>query len=68
MSARETLAKVLDTLPEARLNEILTFVEFLNWKSERACWEQFGKTQLARAYGPNEPEYTSGDVKREHRS
>ncbi len=28
-------------------------------------WEQFGLAQLARAYGPNEPEYTLDDAKPE---
>jgi hypothetical protein len=68
MSVRETLAKVLDGLPEARPREVLDFAEFLRWQDEREGWRQFGKAQFARAYGPNEPEYTSADLKPEPRS
>ena len=65
MSVKESLEKVLDVLPEERLREILDFAEFLSWREERAGWQQFGKTQFARAYGTNEPEYTSANLKPE---
>jgi hypothetical protein len=67
MSTKETLEKVLDGLPEARQLEVLDFAEFLSWQEEREQWRQFGKAQFARAYGPNEPEYTSADLKPEPR-
>ena len=65
MSMRETLEKLLEKLPEEQLREIVAFAEFLNFQHERAAWRQFGQTQLARAYGPNEPEYTSADLRPE---
>ncbi len=65
MSVKETLEKVLEGLPEERLREVLDFAEFLSWQEERQAWRQFGQAQFARAYGPNEPEYTSADLKRE---
>lgn len=65
MTVKETLEQLLDGLAEERLREILAFAEFLSWRDERARWQQFGKAQFARAYGPNEPEYTSADLKRE---
>ena len=65
MSVRESLEKVLDALPEDRQREVLYFAEFLSWRAERESWQPFGKAQLARAYGPDEPEYTPADLKPE---
>lgn len=65
MSARETLEKVLQTLPEERLPEVVRFAEFLSWRDERDSWHQFGQAQLAKAYGPDEPEYSIDNVKKE---
>ena len=65
MSARETLEKLLESMPEDRLREIVDFATFLSWQEERDGWRQFGQAQLARAYGPNEPEYTRADLKQE---
>jgi hypothetical protein len=61
MSVKETLEKVLQVLPEERLREVLDFAEFLGWQAERTEWRQFGQAQLARAYGPDEPDYTSAE-------
>ncbi len=33
--------------------------------SQRAQWEALAMESLARAYGPNEPEYTLDDIKRQ---
>ncbi len=68
MSVKESLEKVLEALPEERLREVLDFAEFLSWQEERQAWRQFGQGQFARAYGPNEPEYTSADLKPERNS
>lgn len=65
MSDRETLEQVLKTLPEDKVREVLDFATFLNWQQERDAWRQFGQAQLARAYGPDEPEYTFADLKSE---
>jgi len=65
MTVKETLERVVDGLPEERLRDLLDFAEFLSWREERQGWQQFGKAQFARAYGPNEPEYTSADLKPE---
>jgi hypothetical protein len=32
-------------------------------KDERGDWRRFGQTQLARAFGPDEPEYTEADLR-----
>jgi hypothetical protein len=64
MSVKEALDKVLEALPEEKLREVLDFAEFLNGRAERAAWQQFGQAQMARAYGPDEPDYTSADLKK----
>jgi hypothetical protein len=66
MSAREKLDKLLESLPDDRLLEIADFAAFLSWQEERAGWQRFGQVQLARAYGPNEPDYTLADLKPEN--
>ena len=68
MTTKEKLLKVLDALPEARLGEVLDFARFLYWlerqaKDEAEDWHRFGLDQFAKAYGPDEPEYTEADVK-----
>jgi hypothetical protein len=65
MSVRESLDKILGDLPEGRLRELLDFARFLSWQEERGAWQEFGQAQLARAYGPNEPEYSLADLKPE---
>jgi len=64
MSVRQSLDKLLEGLPEQRLREVLEFAEFLAWREDRAAWQQFGQAQFARAYGPNEPDYSTADLKR----
>jgi len=65
MSARESLEKLLENMPEERLREVVDFAAFLTWQNDREGWRQFGQAQLARAYGPDEPEYTRADLKLE---
>jgi hypothetical protein len=63
MSNREQLADVLARLPDERVGQVLDFARFLAAREERAEWERFGRTQIDRAYGADEPEYTEADVK-----
>jgi len=65
VTIREALDKALVDLSEDQLRELLDFARFLNWQDERECWQRFGKAQLAKAYGPDEPEYSELDVKSE---
>jgi hypothetical protein len=65
MTTKEALEEVLLVLPDHRLNEVLDFARFLSWQEEAAAWRDFGRAQLARAYGPDEPDYTLDDVKPE---
>lgn len=64
MSAREQLNRVLEELPEGRLQEVLNFAESLNGQEESAL-KRFGQAQLARAYGDDEPEYSLADLRPE---
>ncbi len=68
MSVKEALEKLLEALPEEKVREVLDFAEFLSWRAERTEQRQFGQAQFARAYGPNEPDYTSADLKTERQS
>jgi hypothetical protein len=67
MTARQALSELLDRLPEERLAEILDFARAVAENDERKDWQRFGKSQLARAYGSDEPEYSKADLKRERR-
>jgi len=65
MTTKEYLDEILEGLPEDRLNELLQFARFLSSQEERDGWREFGRNQLARVYGPDEPEYTLEDIKPE---
>ena len=64
MSTRDALNRVLQALPEGRVREVLDFAESLKGQDE-ADWKRFGQSQLARAYGDDEPEYSLADLKPE---
>jgi hypothetical protein len=63
MTVRENLNHVLEKLPDDRLSELLAFAEFLASRTDQLEWQALGRSQLAKAYGPAEPEYTLADVK-----
>ena len=65
MTTKEALEEILLVLPEHRLNELVDFARFLSWQDERSAWQHFGRTQLAKAYGPDEPDYSLDDIQRE---
>jgi hypothetical protein len=62
MTTREALEQLLRDLPEDRLGEVLDFAQFLRSRDDQLAWREFGRTQFARAYGPDEPEYTEADL------
>jgi hypothetical protein len=64
VTLRERLDVLLPRLPDERLRQLVDFAEFLALRDERADWQRFGESQLAKAYGDSEPEYTLADVKR----
>lgn len=65
MSVKKTLDELLAAFPEDQLREVLDFAQFVSVRQEREDWRRFGARQLARAYGPDEPEYTEADLKPE---
>ncbi len=65
MTTKEAIEQIVSELPEHRLSELLDFARFLSWQEEREAWQAFGRTQLARAYGPHEPEYDIAEVRPE---
>jgi hypothetical protein len=64
MTVRENLTNLLEKLPDDRLPALLEFAEFLASRTERLEWQALGRSQLAKAYGPDEPEYTLACGKR----
>jgi hypothetical protein len=65
VTTKEVLEQILVELPENRLGEVIDFAKFLSAQSESGAWRQFGQSQLAKAYGDDEPEYTEADIKPE---
>ena len=65
MTSKELLAEILQGLPENRLDEVADFARFLNWQEDREAWRDFGRTQLARAFCEDEPDYSLNDIKPE---
>ena len=63
MTVKESLDRVLQTLTEQQQQEVLDFAQFLSGKNERDEWRELGRQSLARAYGPDEPEYTEAAIK-----
>lgn len=63
MDARATLDSLLETLSEERMRQLVDFARFLAWEDERRDWQRFGQAHLARAFGPDEPDYTEADLK-----
>jgi hypothetical protein len=55
---RQILDKLLDTLPEERLQQLLDYAQFLSLKEEQQEWTQAGLASLARAYEAEEQGYT----------
>ena len=65
MTSRDHLDGLLQALPEHRVQEVLDFARFLSLQEDRVAWQEFGRQQLARAYGDDEPEYGPDDIKPE---
>ena len=63
MTARDALDQILDRLPDERLDQLLDYATYLSWKDQFRVWQQFGRIQLANAYGDDEPEFTEADLR-----
>ncbi len=65
MTTKEALEQILLELPENRLGEVIDFAKFLSTQQECEAWRVFGRAQLAKAYGNDEPNYSEADIKPE---
>ena len=63
MTTKDALTQVLARLDEERLREVLDFARFVSARDERREWTDLALEGLARAYGPDEPEYSETDIK-----
>jgi hypothetical protein len=61
MTAKEALERILEDVPEERLDEVVDFARSLRSDDEREAWRQFGRRQLAEAYRPDEPDYSMAE-------
>ena len=68
MTTRAAPDQLPDTLPEERLRQLADFARSLACDEEARDWRRFGRAQLARACGDDEPDYTEADPKREPRA
>ena len=66
MSILGRLEPILEGLSEDRIRQLIDFARFLSMEQERQEWLTFGRDQLSRAYGPDEPEYTEADIRPSH--
>ncbi len=50
-----------------RLGDVIADLRWLEERDrqEREDWQRFGQSSFAKAYGPDEPEYTDADLKPE---
>jgi hypothetical protein len=63
MSTLSRLEPILEGLSEDRIRQLIDFARFLSMEQDRHEWQSFGRDQLSRAYGPDEPDYTEADIR-----
>ncbi|HXE53237.1 MAG TPA: hypothetical protein VN541_09495 [Tepidisphaeraceae bacterium] len=63
MTARQILDDAMRELDEGQIEKLAEYASFLRWRREAADWRRFGREQLSRAYGDDEPLYTTADIK-----
>ena len=63
MNEIASLEPLLAGLSEERVRQLVAFAKFLAAEDERDEWQSFGKTQLAKAYGTDEPDHSELDLK-----
>jgi hypothetical protein len=63
MSTLSRLEPILEGLSEDRIRQLIDFARFLSMEQDRQEWQSFGRDRLARAYGPDEPEYTDAGIR-----
>jgi hypothetical protein len=62
MSPIADLESLIEDLSEESLRKLVDFARSLAIEDEQAAWDRFGQASLARAYGPDEPEYNLSDL------
>jgi len=65
MSDKDALCELLETFPGERVREVLDFARFLSIEDDREERQRLGREQFAQAYGPDEPEYTEADIRKD---
>jgi hypothetical protein len=63
MNEIATREPLLEGLSQERVRHLIAFARFLAAEDERDAWQSFGKAQLAKAYGTDEPDYSELDLK-----
>ncbi len=63
MSTLARLELILEGLSEDRIRQLIDFARFLALEQDRQEWQRFGQEGLARAYGPEEPDYSEADIR-----
>ncbi len=56
---------IVDELSDERAVQLLDYARYLNWQEERRAWQDFGRSQLAKAYGDEEPDYSESDLQKD---
>jgi hypothetical protein len=62
---RQVVLQLPPEVPTGQAELVVTVDSPTPLLPEQEEWQRFGTRQLARAYGPNEPEYTEADLKPE---
>jgi hypothetical protein len=63
MSTLARLELILEGLTEDRIRQLIDYARFLALEQDRQEWLGFGRQRLARAYGPDEPDYSEADIR-----
>ncbi|NUQ61795.1 MAG: hypothetical protein HUU20_04860 [Pirellulales bacterium] len=65
MTTRDALMHIVDELSDDRIVQLLDYARYLTWQEERRAWLDFGRSQLAKAYGDEEPDYSESDLQKD---
>jgi hypothetical protein len=63
MVTKDEIQRVLEELPEDRVHQVLDFARYVSQANEAEEWRSFGKSQFAKCFGNDEPEYSEADIK-----
>ncbi len=66
MDVRTTLEPLLKDLPDDSLRQLIEFAAIPGLAGGAKKLATIRETQLARAYGHDEPDYSESDIKPEH--